>query len=68
MYIIDRFEGDIAVVEANDTMLEIPRRLLPSDAQEGDVLQKDGDAYLVDRDATEKRKEEINRLMKGIWG
>ncbi len=68
MYIIDRFEGDIAVVEANDTMLEIPRRLLPPDAQEGDVLQKDGDAYLVDRDATEKRKEEINRLMKGIWG
>lgn len=68
MYIIDRFEGDIAVVEADETMLDIPRSQLPAEAQEGDVLQKNGDVYVVDRAATEKRKEEINRLMKGIWG
>ena len=68
MYIIDRFEGDIAVVEADETMLDIPRSQLPAEAQEGDVLQKNGDVYIVDRAATEKRKEEINRLMKGIWG
>lgn len=68
MYIIDRFEGDIAVIEADETMLEIPRSQLPPEAQEGDVLQKNGDTYTVDRVATEKRKEEISRLMKGIWG
>lgn len=42
MYIIDRFEGDIAVVEADETMLDIPRSQLPAEAQEGDVLQKMG--------------------------
>ncbi len=68
MYIIDRFEGDIAVVEADEIMLDIPRNQLPSEAQEGDVLQKNGNVYIVDRAATEKRKEEISRLMKGIWG
>ncbi|MCI9625308.1 MAG: DUF3006 domain-containing protein [Clostridia bacterium] len=68
MYIIDRFEGDIAVVEADETMMNIPRAQLPSEAQEGDVLQKNGEVYVVDHAATEKRKEEINRLMKGIWG
>lgn len=68
MYILDRLEGEIAVIEADDAMIEAPRNTLPSDVREGDVLQKDGDRYRIDRDATERRKAEIDRLMKDIWG
>lgn len=68
MYILDRLEGETAVIEADDAMIEVPRDALPPDVREGDVLQKDGDRYRIDRDATERRKAEIDRLMKGIWG
>ena len=68
MYIIDRFEGSTAVVETDGAMLNIPRSQLPSEAQEGDVLQKNGERYSVDHAATAQRKEEMNRLMKNIWG
>ena len=36
--IIDRFEGDLAVVELNEKMYNIPRALLP-DAHEGDTVE-----------------------------
>ena len=68
MYIIDRFEGDIAVIETDSAMIELPRRLLPPEAAEGDVLCKDGDAYQIDTVATQQRREEIARMMKGLWG
>ena len=36
--IIDRFEGDIAVVELGDKMLNAPRELFPK-AKEGDTVE-----------------------------
>ena len=36
---IDRFEGDLAIVESADGFVEIPRSLLPKEAQEGDRLE-----------------------------
>jgi len=39
MYIIDRFEGDLAIVEMeNRTTFNLPRSILPSDLKEGDVI------------------------------
>ncbi len=61
--IIDRFEGEYAVVELEDrTMVNMPRRLVPENAREGDVLNIE-----IDMDSTRERKERINRLMDELW-
>ncbi len=38
MIVIDRIEGDRAILEVDGEMMEIPARLLPSGSSEGDVL------------------------------
>ena len=61
--IIDRFEGDYAVVELPDlTVVDMPRSLIPEGAKEGDVL-----VIGIDPDETDKRKERIEKLMNDLW-
>lgn len=67
MLIIERFEGNIAVIENNDSRLEIRRDLLPDNAREGDVLVKDGKFYKIDTERTKKRREKILKLQNGLW-
>lgn len=51
MFIVDRIEGNIAVVEFEDTYLDIPLNCFKEEISEGDVL------YLtVDKEETEHRK------------
>lgn len=64
--IIDRFEGDFAVVETDEGFLDIPRSQLPTEAEEGDVLVRCGDSYAVDRDATEQRRSSAANRMKRL--
>lgn len=59
--IIDRFEGDFAIVELEGTMLELPRVLLP-EAKEGDVV-----LITLDREQTARRKQSINELMNDLF-
>jgi hypothetical protein len=37
--VIDRFEGDYAIVEIAGTRVDVPRALIPADCKEGDALQ-----------------------------
>lgn len=61
--IVDRFEGDFAVVEMQDkTQVNMPKVLLPRFTKEGDVID-----ITVNDEATEKRKESISRLMDEVW-
>ncbi|KXS41019.1 MAG: Protein of unknown function (DUF3006), partial [Candidatus Frackibacter sp. T328-2] len=53
MLIIDRFEGDIAVIEYNNTTFTIPKEALPVTAKEGDVIK-----IVVDNENTKERNEE----------
>lgn len=69
MYVLDRFEGEIAVIEEsreeNITFLEISRTLLPSDAEEGDILILDNGQWMIDKEATIQRRSQIeNRLRR----
>ena len=66
--IIDRFEADVAVCEKEDkSFIDIPLGELPEEVKEGDILvEKDG-KFLVDRQATEERKRNIDELMKDMW-
>ena len=60
--IIDRFEGDYAVVETEDKiMVNLPKSLIPG-AKEGDVI-----SISIDEEETKKRKDNISKLMDDLW-
>lgn len=61
--IIDRFEGEFAIVELPDrSTVDMPKKLIPQDAKEGDVLVID-----IDKNATEERRKRIQKLMEELW-
>ena len=61
--ILDRFEGDYAIVElGNKTTANMPRELVPAGAEEGDVL-----SIKIDLEYTNKRKEKIESLMDDLF-
>ena len=64
MFIIDRFEGNMAVIEYNGRAFNLPKNLLPKEAKEGDVLKI---LINVDREETEKRREKIENLMDELF-
>lgn len=66
--VIDRFEGDVAVVELEDrSVVEIQRELLPRHAREGDVLIIDGEMVSIDEEDTKNRKEKAEKLMNELF-
>lgn len=68
MLIIDRFEGEFAVVENTDTekMELIKRELIYRNASEGDVIVLSDEIYYVDTEATKKRRAEVLALLKKL--
>ncbi len=61
--IIDRFEGDYAVVELeNKKMINVPKDILPEGACEGSVI-----AIVIDESETTKRRNNIKKLMGDLW-
>lgn len=64
--IIDRFEGDFAVIETVDgRMINIKKYLLPENAREGDVI--DLEHLSIDETSTRLRKEKIERLAERLF-
>lgn len=60
--IIDRFEGDFAVVEMPDkTMYNLPTSLFPN-AKEGSVISIE-----IDVAETRKRRASAEKLMDDVW-
>ena len=61
--IIDRFEGDFAVLEmAGGVMVNVPKTIIPPDAKEGSVL-----VIQVDTKETEVQLNKVTELMEEIW-
>lgn len=69
--VVDRFEGDVAVVELDDgATADLPRWILPPDAREGSVLLLRAGAGAVHialdaeatRDASRAAREQLDRL------
>jgi len=59
--VIDRFEGMVAVCEAeNHTNISIPITLLPEGCREGDIITKAGTRYAIDQSATVTTKRRID--------
>lgn len=65
--IIDRFEGDIAVVEIDGKTMDFPKNFFPKEAKTGDVVVIDGDSVKVLKEETEKRRKEIETLMNELF-
>lgn len=60
--IIDRFEGEYAVVETDlGKYVNIPKVLLPK-AKEGDTIKIE-----IDKEDTNKRKEHIGELLDNLF-
>ena len=66
MLIIDRFEGEFAVVEDTETekMIMIEKELIEQNASESDVIVFSDGIYHVDYEATKKRRAEVLALLK----
>jgi len=65
MLIIDRFEGNFAVVEYKEgCTFNLPRSLLPPGTKEGDVLQL---TVTIDDEGTAARKIRIENLMDELF-
>ncbi|MCK8825965.1 DUF3006 domain-containing protein [Fuchsiella alkaliacetigena] len=61
--VIDRFEGNYAVIlvgKDEDQQLDVPKKLLPNEAQEGDCLNL---IFEIDKDSTEQRKKRVEKLL-----
>ena len=62
-FTIDRFEGDFAVVETETgEFFDIPCRLLPSSAKEGDTF-----CITKNEIETENRQKRIENLMNDLF-
>lgn len=68
MYMIDRFEGNYAVLETDGGFLEISRSELPESAAEGDVLIRSREGWEVDAAATACRRRQILERRRKISG
>jgi len=62
MIILDRYEGDFAVLETGRGMINIPRPDLPAGAREGDVLK-----FIIDADTTKARKKHFDCRMNRLF-
>jgi len=68
-YTIDRFEGDLAMLETDSRQIvEIPRSALPAGAKEGDVVREEDGRFWIDKEETARLREQTRRLEDELWG
>ncbi|MCY9518005.1 DUF3006 domain-containing protein [Paenibacillus apiarius] len=65
--IIDRIEGDIAVIELDGQTHDFHKSLLPDGAQAGDAVIVCDNKITLDPSETAKRKQEAEDLMSELW-
>ena len=65
-FTIDRFEGGKAVLIAERFKVIVPKKIVPKDCQEGDVIHLTLASHEAETKKREKRAKEIlNELLKG---
>ena len=66
-FIVDRFEGDKAVLECeNGETAVFERRSLPKNIKEGDVLCFDNGSCYLNAEETARRRKKIRALMESL--
>jgi hypothetical protein len=59
---LDRIEGELAVLIVDGREVTRPRRELPPEAREGDVLAPE--TFAVDTESTERLRDEVRQARK----
>ncbi|MBK3497019.1 DUF3006 domain-containing protein [Viridibacillus sp. YIM B01967] len=65
--IIDRFEGEVAVIEFENGTEDFPLTKLPKGAQPGDVLLFENGKILIDLEGKKQLEKEIADLMDDLF-
>jgi hypothetical protein len=66
--IIDRLEGELAVVECEDKMININLSKLPNGIKAGDVIEFQHDGTItLNKKETDQRKARIEKLMNELF-
>lgn len=65
--IIDRFEGEYAVIEFDGQTEDILRSELPAEIKAGDTLIFEEGKVMIDNEATSSHKKEIDSLMDELF-
>ncbi len=65
--IVDRFEGELAVIEVDGDSITVARAQLPDGIRPGDAVRFEADGISLDERETSRRKQEIEALMDELW-
>ena len=67
-YVIDRFEGRFAVLEAeNGEFTGVERARLPDQAREGSVVVHSLGQFTLDEPATQARRARMREKLDALW-
>lgn len=61
-FIIDRFEENFAVIETEDSTVDMPRCLLPDNAREGSIIE-----IKVLGNETEQRRQQLQTRLNNLF-
>lgn len=65
---IDRFEGEFAVcIDGMGAKININKDLIPPDAKEGDIIEKFENIFIINKEKTNSKFEEIKKLQEILW-
>lgn len=66
---IDRFEGEFAICENQQTgkIISIPKSDLPENAKPGDILKFENGKYVLDLEKTKKEQEIIQNMVSNLF-
>ena len=66
--VVDRIEGEAVICEREDEQfITLDRTLLPADVAEGDCLLQIEGVWMLDKEETERRLEEVQQYLKCIF-
>ncbi len=65
--VVDRFEGDLAVIEVKGATKDFPRASLPGDIKIGDSVIIENGEVRRDHSQSAKRRAEVKRLMDELF-
>lgn len=66
--IVDRIEGDFAIVQLGEEMIEIELPQIGFDVREGDILRKTPDGYEKDEKGRKERQNTLFKKQQSIFG
>lgn len=67
MTVLERYEGNIAVIEEDGVLKDIPRTCLAENIKEGSVIKKSGDKYVLDEETTSARRKKLAELQDSLF-